>query len=88
MDKRSKPGECACVMCGAEITNQPWVALNRWSIGTGTNRGRYEYRENGSYVYAADEPIRDSTVLCWPSCFQSYIEVSMAEVDIGAERMS
>lgn len=74
-----------CRVCGEKIGRGPWLLLNRFGVGTGTNRCLSLMVGEDGYLWETSENTDDEyvsgPVLHWPECARAYVEGCMAETD-------
>lgn len=73
-----------CDYCGELVSRGPWVLLNRYMLGTGTNRAAFQRRGADGYQWETEPPdpvIATGALLHWPDCAFPFIEGEMVEVD-------
>ena len=76
-----------CDVCGCDLAGKTWLMLNRYALGTGTNRCMSEVLVDNEYEWspnedgAASDEYATGWTMCWPGCAQLFIDCKMAEVD-------
>lgn len=85
--------ERICDVCGKVVTNQPWLLLNRYGVGSGRARCMSQANNGeGDYVWKqgddgeGEDDMASGRLLCWPQCAATWVEWKMAEADIMVDR--
>lgn len=72
-----------CDYCGEVVGAVPWILLNRYMLGTGTNSAAFQRRCSDGYLWETQEGQKVATgaLLHWPTCALPFIEGEMIETD-------
>ncbi len=82
-------GSC-CDLCGQDVANRPWVLMNRFVIGSGTNKRYAEWLSNdGQPCWDIAEDGNEQvggTLLCTTPCLLTWIEGHIIDLDFTMRR--
>lgn len=82
-----------CDLCHQSTDDRPWVLLNRYGYGTGNCRGMTEVHNSDDEYHwdvgndlDAQEEVVTGTLLCFPECLRTYLEMIAADIRMGHTR--